>query len=77
MDKRPHKEPDHIDVSTTGTHATGNSLHTKNTLPETEGLIWIEADDQAKQGKANKGDPLHAQAAPDHPHFSSTQGGRS
>lgn len=39
-------------------------------------LIWIDREEQAKQGMARKGDPENAKAAPDHPHTGDEQGGR-
>jgi hypothetical protein len=44
----------------------------KAAASEREG-IWIEREDQAKQGMARKGDP-NPQAAPGHPHIGPTKG---
>lgn len=77
-------EPTTISTATTGSHATGNyplepAEHEAAELDQpTEGMIWIERKDQAKQAMARKGDMRSAQAAPDHPHLAerSRSGGR-
>ena len=74
-ERRPrYPEPTTIDTTTSGTHGAGNYLTEEGIgpLPEpsprtTE--IWIEQDDQAKQGAARKFDFKAARAAPDHPHI--------
>jgi len=70
-----NREPRTISTATTGSHATGNYLNETAEQDElamdigTEELVWIEREDQAKQGMARKGDMRNAQAAPDHPHL--------
>jgi len=75
-----NQEPRTIDTTTTGNHPTGNyltpSADVDSLAPqlETEGLIWIEMEDQAKQAMTRKGDMRNAQAAPNHPHIGHVRG---
>lgn len=78
-----NQEPIFPDVSTSGTHGTGN-FRTGPDVPFAQkaariiedGLAWIDQDDHAKQGMARQGEPAEAEAAPDHPHVGDLQGGR-
>lgn len=75
-----NQEPQTIDTTETGNHPTGNYITPEAGVDalapriEATGLIWIEQEDQAKQGMARKGDMKHAQAAPDHPHIGHVRG---
>lgn len=75
-----NQEPQTISTSRTGTHATGNHLTPQADVDaiapriEATGLVWIEMDDEAKQGMARKGDMKGARAAPDHPHIGHVRG---
>jgi lipopolysaccharide export system protein LptC len=75
-----NQEPQTIDTAATGSHASGNSLTPAADVDtiapriEATGLIWIEQEDQAKQGMARKGDMRQARAAPDHPHVGHVRG---
>lgn len=75
-----NQEPQAVDVTPTGTHAAGNTLTPSADVDalapqmEAEGLLWIDQEDQAKQGMARKGDRRHAQAAPSHPHIGHVRG---
>lgn len=75
---RRYPEPTTVDTTETGTHGRGNYRTEEGiNIPEptaemTE--IWIEQDDQAKQGMARKFDFKHAQAAPDRPHVGHVPG---
>lgn len=79
MSKRK-REPVTIDTTTTGNHAAGNYLTPPADVSETapqlldDSRVWIEREDQAKQGMARKGDMRTAQAAPDHPHAGHVEG---
>jgi hypothetical protein len=70
-----NREPKSIDTTLTGNHPTGNyrnepiSIAEQAPRIEATGVIWIEQDDQAKQGMARKTDLKDAQAAPGHPHI--------
>jgi hypothetical protein len=68
-----NQEPLTIDTTLTGNHPSGNYLGgvpTEGRLPDPDAVadIWIEQEDQAKQGMARKFDTKGAQAAPGHPH---------
>jgi hypothetical protein len=73
-------EPKTIDTTLTGNHPTGNYITEEQgiRLPEADAAaeIWIEQDDQAKQGMARgfRVDPKQAQAAPSHPHIGHVRG---
>jgi len=77
-------EPGSVSTSLTGTHATGHHLNEAAERDKAatdvpmEGLVWVEKEDQAKQGMARKGDMRGATAAPDRPHLPGRpgQGGR-
>jgi hypothetical protein len=79
MSKRKH-EPVTIDTTTTGNHAAGNYLTPTDDVSEiaphisADSLVWIEKEDQAKQGMARQGDMRSARAAPDHPHIGHVEG---
>lgn len=70
-----NQEPVTIDTTETGNHPTGNYLGgvtaDQGRLPDPDAVadIWIEQEDQAKQGMARKFDLKGAQAAPGHPHI--------
>lgn len=73
MDMGRRQEPEAVRTSVTGTHATGHHLNEaaergRRAEVPAEGLVWIEQEDQAKQGRARKGDLRSATAAPDRPH---------
>lgn len=78
------REPGSVSTSVTGAHATGHHLNEAAERGEPardvplEGLVWIEKEDQAKQGMARTGDMRDAAAAPDRPHPAGRpdQGGR-
>lgn len=74
--EQKQQEPITIDVTTSGTHPAGNYKSEDDiqfpSIKNTE--IWIEQEDQAKQGMARKFDLKHAQAAPDHPHVGHVPG---
>lgn len=73
-------EPTIIDTDPTGIIPGGHyrdggvtqAERMKAAASDREG-IWIERDNQAKQGMARKGDP-DPQAAPGHPHLGPTKG---
>lgn len=75
-----NKEPQTIDTTLTGNHPSGNYLTPTADVDalapriEATGLIWIEKEDEAKQGMTRKGDMRNAQAAPDHPHIGHVRG---
>lgn len=75
-----NQEPVAVSTTLTGNHPTGNYITPKADLDaiapqiKAEGLIWIEQEDQAKQGMARKGDMRNAQAAPSHPHIGHVRG---
>jgi hypothetical protein len=69
-----NQEPMTIDTTTTGNHPQGNflgGLPNEGKLPPADAVadIWIEQEDQAKQGMARKFDLKGARAAPGHPHI--------
>lgn len=70
-----NREPKSIDTTLTGNHPTGNyrnepmSIAEQAPRIEATGLLWIEQDDQAKQGMTRKANLQGAQAAPGHPHI--------
>jgi len=71
---RRNREPEAVSTTVTGTHASGHHLNEaaeqgRAAEVPTDGLVWIEREDQAKQGMARKGDMRNAQAAPDRPHL--------
>ncbi|HEY3363773.1 MAG TPA: hypothetical protein VGK74_01800 [Symbiobacteriaceae bacterium] len=75
--KERYSEPVTPDTTPTGTHGAGNYIMDEGVgpLPDpsvTE--IWIEQEDQAKQGKARKFNFKRAQAAPDRPHIGHVPG---
>ncbi|MDF2627984.1 MAG: hypothetical protein K0R39_1815 [Symbiobacteriaceae bacterium] len=73
-----NEEPTTIDTDNTGTNATGNYLNGgKMGLPNPDHArdIWIEQEDQAKQGMARRDDLSRAQAAPGHPYIRDSRGG--
>lgn len=75
-----NEEPGAIDSDPTGNLPGGNTLtptlsasaQAKNL--QQDGLIWIEREDQAKQGMARKGDMRNARAADNRLHFGHTPG---
>lgn len=70
-----NQEPMTIDTTLTGNHPGGNYLGSvmedQGRLPPPAAVadVWIEQEDQAKQGMARKSDMKGAQAAPGHPHI--------
>ncbi len=75
-----NQEPGAIDMDPTANIPMGNTL-TPTLSPgaqaknlEQDGLLWIEQEDQAKQGMARKGDMRGARAADNHPHVGHTPG---
>jgi len=73
-------EPQTIATTTSGTHPAGNyggpGAQDGISLPPPEKAaeIWIEKEDQAKQGMARKFDLKGAQAAPGRPHLGHAPG---
>lgn len=73
-----NEEPETIDTTLTGNHPQGNYLNGgKMGLPNPDQSrdIWIEQEDQAKQGMARRDDLSRAQAAPGHPYIRDSRGG--
>jgi len=74
------REPVSIDTTVTGNHGAGNYLTPPAGVSEIgpqvrdESRIWIEREDQPKQGMARKGHMKSARAAPDHPHVGRAEG---
>lgn len=71
-------EPTVVDTTETGNHPRGNYLNGgKMGLPNPDEAkdIWIEQEDQAKQGMARRLDASNAQASPGHPYIRNSQGG--
>lgn len=75
-----NQEPGAIDTDPTAVRPAGNTL-TPTLSPgaqaanlQQDGLLWIEQEDQAKQGMARKPDMRNARAAENHPHLGHTRG---
>lgn len=75
-----NREPLTIDTTLTGNHPRGNyqsgpvDFAQLDQRIRQDGLLWIEQEDQAKQGRARKFDFKNAQAAPGHPHIGHVPG---
>lgn len=75
-----NQEPAAIDTDPTAIRPAGNSLTPTLSAGaqaanlEQDGLLWIEQEDQAKQGMARKGNMRGARAADGHPHIGHTPG---
>ncbi|MFZ5817002.1 MAG: hypothetical protein ACOY93_17200 [Bacillota bacterium] len=75
-----NQEPRAVSTTLTGNHATGNYLTPQADVDavapsiQANGLVWIEKEDDAKQGMARKGDMRNARAAPDKPHIGHVRG---
>ncbi|MGE5675413.1 MAG: hypothetical protein ACM3XM_16305 [Mycobacterium leprae] len=68
--KFEQEDPKIVDTDIIGTHTTGHyPADGSIEMPSPDvAKLWIEREDQAKQGMARKVDMKHAQASPSHPH---------